>query len=184
MVRVCITLATPAIPSKVSPLASPKSVSATMNSSAVIGLVPSIADCTAVVARLLCRDSAEAISLCASRTPKEAGLRHLIYDALCLCRSKVKQSTLATLGVNLINQGVKSNFNKSLLHIIWMSVEVKRLAVAHIVQLAVSSFPIIDTIEEVIDLFDASFEKVSIVFAEGLVTDFEVLFHRFILPFG
>jgi hypothetical protein len=40
------------------------------------------------------------------------------------------------------------------------------------VQLAVSSFPIIDAIEEVIDLFDASFEKVSIVFAEGLVTDF------------
>jgi hypothetical protein len=35
----------------------------------------------------------------------------------------------------------------------------------------------------VIDLFDASFEKVSIVFAEGLVTDFEVLFHWSILPF-
>jgi hypothetical protein len=53
-----------------------------------------------------------------------------------------------------------------------VSIEVKRFAVAHIVQLAVSSFPIIDAIEEVIDLFDASFEKVSIVFAEGLVTDF------------
>jgi hypothetical protein len=64
-----------------------------------------------------------------------------------------------------------------------MSVEVERFAVAHIVQLAVGSFPIIDAIEEVIDLFDASFEKVSIVFAEGLVTDFEVLFHRSILPF-
>jgi len=64
-----------------------------------------------------------------------------------------------------------------------MSVEVKRFAVAHIVQLAVSSFPIIDTIEEVIDLFDASFQKVSIVFAEGLVTDFEVLFHRLYIAF-
>jgi hypothetical protein len=64
-----------------------------------------------------------------------------------------------------------------------MSVEVKRFAVAHIVQLAVCSFPIVDAIEEVIDLFNASFEKVSIVFAEGLVTDFEVLFHWFILPF-
>ena len=64
-----------------------------------------------------------------------------------------------------------------------MSVEVKRFAVAHIVQLAVSSFPIVDAIEEVIDLFDASFEKVSVVFAEGLVTDFEVLFHRFYIAF-
>jgi hypothetical protein len=35
----------------------------------------------------------------------------------------------------------------------------------------------------VIDLFDVSFEEVSIVFAEGLVTDFEVLFHWSILPF-
>jgi hypothetical protein len=35
----------------------------------------------------------------------------------------------------------------------------------------------------VIDLFDASFEEVSIVFAEGLVTDFEVLFHRFYIAF-
>jgi hypothetical protein len=64
-----------------------------------------------------------------------------------------------------------------------MSVEVERFAVAHIVQLAVSSFPIIDTIEEVIDLFDASFEKVSIVFAECLVTDFEVLFHGLSMSF-
>jgi hypothetical protein len=36
----------------------------------------------------------------------------------------------------------------------------------------------------VIDLFDASFEKVSIVFTECLVADFEVLFHWSILPFG
>jgi len=64
-----------------------------------------------------------------------------------------------------------------------MSVEVKRFAVAHIVQLAVSSFPIIDAIEEVIDLLDVSFEEVSIVFAEGLITDFEVLFHRFYIAF-
>jgi len=35
----------------------------------------------------------------------------------------------------------------------------------------------------VIDLFDASFEKVSIVFAEGLVADFEVLFHGFYIAF-
>jgi hypothetical protein len=35
----------------------------------------------------------------------------------------------------------------------------------------------------VIDLFDASFEKVSIVFAEGLVADFEVLFHGLSMSF-
>jgi hypothetical protein len=78
---------------------------------------------------------------------------------------------------------MKSNLCKSFHHIIWMSVEVERFAVAHIVQLAVCSFPIVDAIEEVIDLFDASFKKVSIVFAEGLVTDFEVLFHRFYIAF-
>jgi len=78
---------------------------------------------------------------------------------------------------------VKSDLGKSVHHIIGVSVEVERFAVAHIVQLAVSSFPIIDRIEEVIDLFDASFEKVSIVFAECLVTDFEVLFHRFYIAF-
>ena len=107
----------------------------------------------------------------------------LIARGMADRRSPFHHPTLATLGVNLINQGMKSNLNKSFLHIIWMSVEVERFAVAHIVQLAVSSFPIIDAIEEVIDLFDASFEKVSIVFAEGLVTDFEVLFHRFYIAF-
>ena len=181
--RVCMTLATPAIPSKVSPLASPRSVSATMNSSAVIVLVPSTADSSAVVARLLCCDSAKAISLRASSTPKEAGLHHLIDDALCLIGSKVKQSTLATLSVDLINQGVKGDLGESFLHIIGVSVEVERLAVAHIVQLAISSAPVIDAVIEVIDLFDASFEKVSIVFAEGLVADFEVLFHGLSMPF-
>jgi hypothetical protein len=110
-------------------------------------------------------------------------LLHIIYDALCLVCGKVKESTLATLGVNLIHECVKGNLNKSLLHIIWMSIEVERFAVAHIVQLAVSAFPIVDAIEEVIDLFNASFEKVSIVFAEGLVTDFEVLFHRLYIAF-
>jgi hypothetical protein len=35
----------------------------------------------------------------------------------------------------------------------------------------------------VIDLFDVSFEEVSIVFAEGLVTDFEVLFHGLSMSF-
>jgi hypothetical protein len=35
----------------------------------------------------------------------------------------------------------------------------------------------------VIDLFDASFEKVSVIFSECLVTDFEVLFHRFYIAF-
>jgi len=90
MVRVCITLATPAIPSKVSPLASPRIVNATMNSSAVILLVPSVADCTAVVTRFLCTDCAKAIPFGASRTPKETGLCHLIDDTLCLCSSKVK----------------------------------------------------------------------------------------------
>jgi len=74
---------------------------------------------------------------------------------------------------------MQGNFSKSVHHIIRVSVEVECFAVAHIVQLAVSSFPIIDRIEEVIDLFNVSFEKVSIVFAEGLVTDFEVLFHGF-----
>jgi len=78
---------------------------------------------------------------------------------------------------------MQRNLSKSVHHIIWMSIKVERFAVAHIVQLAVSSFPIIDTIEEVIDLFDASFEKVSVVFAEGLVTDFEVLFHRLYIAF-
>jgi len=78
---------------------------------------------------------------------------------------------------------MQRNLGESVHHIIWMSVEVKRFAVAHIVQLAVSPFPIIDTIEEVIDLFDVSFEEVSIVFAEGLVTDFEVLFHRLYIAF-
>jgi hypothetical protein len=154
-----------------------------MSSSAVIELVPSIANCTTVVRGFLCTDSTKAVSFRASRTPKEASLRHIIYDALRLGYSKVKKSTLATLGVDLIDQGVKGNLNKSFLHIIWMSVEVKRFAVAHIVQLAVSSFPIIDTIEEVIDLFDASFEKVSIVFAECLVADFEVLFHGLSMSF-
>ena len=167
-----MTLATPAIPSNVSPLASPSIVNATMNSSAVIVLVPSVANCTAVVARFLCTDSAEAVAFRASRTPKETGLHHLIDDALCLGLGKVKQSTLAPLSVDLIDQAMQRNLSESFHHIIWMSVEVKRFAVAHIVQLAVSSFPIIDAIEEVIDLFDASFEKVSIVFAEGLVTDF------------
>jgi len=90
IVRVCMTLATPAIPSKVSPLASPRIVNATTNSSAVIVLVPSIADCTAVVRGLLCTDSTKAIPLGASRTPKEASLRHLIDDALCLGCRKVK----------------------------------------------------------------------------------------------
>jgi hypothetical protein len=154
-----------------------------MNTSAVIVLVPSVAYCTAVVRGFLCADSTEAVSLGASRTPKEASLCHIVYDALCLVCGKVKQSTLATLGVNLIHECVKGNLNKSLLHIIWMSVEVERLAVAHIVQLAVSAFPIVDAIEEVIDLFDVSFEEVSIVFAEGLVTDFEVLFHRLYIAF-
>ena len=78
---------------------------------------------------------------------------------------------------------MQRNLSKSFHHIIWMSVEVECFAVAHIVQLAVSSFPIIDAIEEVIDLFDVSFEEVSIVFAEGLVTDFEVLFHRLYIAF-
>jgi hypothetical protein len=154
-----------------------------MNSSAVILLVPSIADCTAVITWLLCTDSAETISLGASRTPKEASLLHLIDDALCLCLCKVKQSTFASFSVDLIDQGMQGNLSKSFHHVIWMSVEVERFAVAHIVQLAVCSFLIVDTIEEVIDLFDASFEKVSIVFAEGLVTDFEVLFHGLSMPF-
>jgi len=178
-----MTLATPAIPSNVSPLASPSIVNATMNSSAVIVLVPSVADCTAVVTRFLCTDSAEAIPFGASRTPKEASLRHLIDDALCLSLCKVKQSTFASFSVDLIDQAMQSNPSKSFHHIIWMSIEVERFAVAHIMQLAVSSFPIIDTIEEVIDLFDASFEKVSIVFAECLIADFEVLFHGLSMPF-
>jgi len=143
-----------------------------MNSSAVILLVPSTADSSAVVARLLCCDSAEAISLGASSTPKEAGLHHLIDDALCLCCSKVKQSTLTTLGIDLIDQGMKGDLGESFLHIIGVSIEVERFAVAHVMQLAIGSAPVVDAVKEVIDLFDASFEKVSIVFAEGLVADF------------
>ena len=154
-----------------------------MNSSAVIVLVPSVANCTAVVRGFLCTDSSKAVSLGATRTPKEAGLTHSIHDALCLGLGKVKQSTFTPLGVNLIHERVKSNLGKSVHHSIRVSIEVERLAIAHIVQLSVSSFPIIDTIEEVIDLFDASFEKVSIIFAECLVTDFEVLFHRFYIAF-
>ena len=153
--RVCMTLATPAMPSIPSPLASPKSVSATMSSSAVIGLVPSTADGSAVVARLLCCDSAKTVSLRTSRTPKEAGLHHLIDDALCLCCSKVKQSTLATLSVDLIDQSMKGDLGESLLHIIGMSIEVKRFAVAHVMQLTIRSAPVVDAVIEVIDLFDA-----------------------------
>jgi len=78
---------------------------------------------------------------------------------------------------------VKVDLGESLFDIIGVSVKVERFAVAHIVQLAICAFPIIDAIEEVIDLFEVSFEEVSIIFAEGLVTDFEVLFHWSILPF-
>jgi len=110
-------------------------------------------------------------------------LYHFIDDALCLCHSKVKESTLATLAVDLVDQGVKVDLGESFFDIIGVSVKVERFAVAHIVQLAVCAFPIIDAIEEVIDLFEVSFEEVSIIFAEGLVADFEVLFHWSILPF-